>query len=126
MAAARANLLEVLTPDAYARFDELSARMVSGCTAALRRHDLPGRALAVGARGCVTFAPERIADYAAMRLQNDSELLRLMWLHATNRGVYVTPARPEQWTLSVAHADTDVDAYVDAFSALSEQLALIR
>ena len=37
MAAARANLLEVLTPDAYVRLDELSERMVSGCTSALVR-----------------------------------------------------------------------------------------
>lgn len=125
MAAARANLLEVLTPDAYARLDELSARMVSGCRAALERHGLPGRALGVGARGCVTFAPDCIRDYATMRTQHDSELLRLTWLHATNRGLYVTPARPEQWTLSVAHTDADVDAYVDAFAELAGRLAAL-
>src|SRR5213080_2561268 len=31
MAATRANLLEVLTPDAYARLDHLNDRIVSGC-----------------------------------------------------------------------------------------------
>ena len=125
MAAARANLLEVLTRDAYRRLDELSSRMVSGCTAALERHGLPGRALGVGARGCVTLAPEPIVDYTTMRMQTDSELLRWMWLHATNRGLYVTPARPEQWTLSIAHTDADVDAYVDALTDLAQELALI-
>src|SRR3954453_1236537 len=49
MAAARANLLEVLTPDAYARLDDLSSRMVAGCSAALEAHSLPGYALGVGA-----------------------------------------------------------------------------
>jgi glutamate-1-semialdehyde 2,1-aminomutase len=126
MAAARANLLEVLTPDAYARLDELSARMITGCTAALEQHGLPGYALGVGARGCVTFASTRIRDYATMRTQHDPDLLRLTWLHAMNRGLYLTPARPEQWTLSVAHSDADVDAYVDAFAELARQLALLR
>jgi glutamate-1-semialdehyde 2,1-aminomutase len=126
MAAARANLLDVLTPDAYTRLEALSARMVSGCTAVLERHGLPGRALGVGARGCVTFAPQPIVDYATMRTQTDSDLLRLMWLHSINRGLYVTPARPEQWTLSVAHTDAEVDAYVDTFLHLAQQIALIR
>jgi glutamate-1-semialdehyde 2,1-aminomutase len=126
MAAARANLLEVLTPNAYARLDDLSARMVSGCTAALEEHGLPGYALGVGARGCVTFASTRIRDYATMRAQNDPDVLRLTWLYATNRGLYLTPARPEQWTLSIAHTDADVDAYVDAFEELAQQLARLR
>ena len=126
MAATRANLLEVLTPAAYARLDELSARMVSGCSATLEEHGLPGYALGVGARGCVTFAASRIRDYATMRTQEDPDLLRLTWLHGTNRGLYLTPARPEQWTLSIAHTDDDVDAYVNAFAELAGQLALLR
>jgi glutamate-1-semialdehyde 2,1-aminomutase len=125
MAAARANLLEVLTPDAYARLDVLSSRMVAGCRAALEEHDLPGYALGIGARGCVTFASRRIRDYATMRIQHDPDLLRLTWLHATNRGLYLTPARPEQWTLSIAHTRADVDAYVEAFTELAQQLAIL-
>jgi glutamate-1-semialdehyde 2,1-aminomutase len=123
MAAARASLLEVLTPDAYVRLDELSDRMVSGCSSALEAHDLPGYALGVGARGCVTFSSSRIRDYATMRIQEDADVLRLAWLHGTNRGLYLTPARPEQWTLSIAHADSDVDGYVNAFDELAQQLA---
>ena len=125
MAAARANLLEVLTPDAYARLDVLSSRMVAGCRAALEEHDLPGYALGIGARGCVTVASRRIRDYATMRIQHDPDLLRLTWLHATNRGLYLTPARPEQWTLSIAHTRADVDAYVEAFTELAQQLAIL-
>ena len=125
MAAAWANLLEVLTPDAYVRLDELSERMVSGCTSALEARGLPGYALGVGARGCVTFASSRIRDYATMRIQEGADLLRLTWLHGTNRGLYLTPARPEQWTLSIAHADSDIDAYVNAFDELAQQLARI-
>ena len=74
--------------------NQLPERMVSGCTAALEEHRLPGYALGVGARGCVTFASTRIRDYATMRIQQDADLLRLTWLHGTNRGLYLTPARP--------------------------------
>jgi len=123
MAAARANLLEVLTPEAYERLEHLGARMVAGCSAVLEREGLPGYALAAGGRGCVTFSPVRIRDYATMRAHQDADLLRLTWLNATNRGLYLTPARPEQWTLSVAHTDEDVDAYVDAFEHLARDVS---
>jgi glutamate-1-semialdehyde aminotransferase len=61
-----------------------------------------------------------------MRSQEDVDLMRLTWLHGTNRGLYLTPARPEQWTLSIAHTDDDVDTYVDAFEELAQQLARIK
>ncbi len=123
MAAARANLRDVLTPEAYEWLDRLNERMAAGCERALAEHGLPGYALGLGARGCVTFAPARIRDHAALHAHQDPELLRLTSLYATNRGLYLTPARPEQWTLSVAHSEADVDAYVDTFTALARELA---
>ena len=39
-----------------------------------------------------------------------------------NRGVYMTPGREEEWTLSVAHDEAAVDTYVDAFAALAADL----
>lgn len=40
----------------------------------------------------------------------------------TNCGLFLTPARSEQWTLSVAHSDEDVDAYVTCFDLLVGEL----
>ena len=64
------------------------------------------------ARGCVTLSPTRIIDHATLQATQDDDLLALTWLYAINSGIFITPARPEQWTLSVAHSDEDVDAYV--------------
>lgn len=123
MAAARANLLEILTPAAYERFDALGARLAAGLGEALAAHGLPGYALGLGARGCVTFAPERIVDHASFVAQHDPALSRLLWLHGMNRGLLLAPGRPEQWTLSVAHTPEDVDAYVAAFGELCAELS---
>jgi len=123
MAAARASLLEVLTPAAYKQLDALGARMAAGLGEALAAHGLPGYALALGARGCVTFAPARIVDHASFVAQHDPALSRLTWLHGMNRGVFLAPGRPEQWTLSVAHAAEDVDAYVATFAELCAALS---
>jgi glutamate-1-semialdehyde 2,1-aminomutase len=124
MAAARASLLEVLTPDAYARLDELGARMVAGCSQVLASLGLPGNAMALGARGCVTLSPDPIGDYATYAAGHDAARSRLRWLYGMNRGLFLAPGRPEQWTLSVAHSREDVDAYVAVFGELCTELAV--
>jgi glutamate-1-semialdehyde 2,1-aminomutase len=122
MAAARASLFEVLTPDAYAHLERLNRRMIDGCQRVLDAHTTAGYALGIGARGCVTLSPARITDYATLRATQDMDLLRLTWLYAVNSGVFITPARPEQWTLSVAHGDEDVDSYVGFLDRLLTDL----
>jgi glutamate-1-semialdehyde 2,1-aminomutase len=122
MAATRANLLEVLTPDAYEHLDRLNERIVGGCTRVIEEHGLPGYAIGIGAKGCVTFATARIVDYATFKAHQDVELTELAWLYAMNRGIFMTPGREEEWTLSVAHDDAAVDAYVYVFAELAAEL----
>jgi glutamate-1-semialdehyde 2,1-aminomutase len=112
VAAARASLFEVLTPDAYAHLERLNQRMIEGCGRVLEAHRTTGYALGIGARGCVTLSPTRITDHATLAATQDADLMRLTWLYAVNSGVFITPARPEQWTLSIAHSDEDIDTYV--------------
>jgi glutamate-1-semialdehyde 2,1-aminomutase len=122
MAAARASLLEVLTPDAYAHLEHLNERLLAGCTAVIDRHGLPGYAVGVGAKGCVTFSPERIVDYETYKAHQDVEVTELAWVYNMNRGIFMTPGREEEWTLSVAHDDEDVDAYVAVFEEMAAEL----
>src|SRR6478735_3442694 len=56
MAATRANLEEVLTPDAYAKLDHLNERILAGCDEVIRKHNLPGYSVGVAGKGCVTFS----------------------------------------------------------------------
>jgi glutamate-1-semialdehyde 2,1-aminomutase len=122
MAAARANLLEVLTPDAYAHLDHLNERILAGCEEVIRRHGLPGYAVGVGAKGCVTFAPTRVIDYETFKAHQDKDLTELAWLYNMNRGIFMTPGREEEWTLSVTHTDEAVAAYVAVFDEMAGEL----
>ena len=123
MAAARASLLEVLTPAAYEQLGALGTRLAAGLGESLAVHGMPGYALALGARGCATFAPARILDHATYAAQHDPALSRLTWLYGMNRGLFLAPGRPEQWTLSVAHRPRDIDAYVAVFTELCAELS---
>jgi glutamate-1-semialdehyde 2,1-aminomutase len=122
MAAARASLQEVLTPEAYRHLDALNDRIVSGCEAVIERHRLPGYAVGVGSKGCVTFSPTPIVDYETFKASQDVEVTELAWLWNMNRGIFMTPGREEEWTLSVTHTDEAVDAYVQAFDEMAAAL----
>ena len=122
MAAARANLTEVLTPEAYERLDALNDRILKGCTGVIERHGLPGYAVGVGSKGCVTFAPTKIVDYETFKFHQDAELADLAWLFNLNRGIFMTPGREEEWTLSVTHTEQAVDAYVACFEEMAAEL----
>jgi glutamate-1-semialdehyde 2,1-aminomutase len=39
-----------------------------------------------------------------------------------NRGIYMTPGREEEWTLSVTHGIEDCDAFVAVFEELAHDL----
>jgi glutamate-1-semialdehyde 2,1-aminomutase len=122
MAAARASLEHVLTPDAYRHLDALNERIVGGCQAVIDRHQLPGYAVGVGSKGCVTFSPLPVVDYETFKANQDEAVTELAWLWNMNRGIYMTPGREEEWTLSVTHTDEAIDAYVQAFDEMAAAL----
>jgi glutamate-1-semialdehyde 2,1-aminomutase len=122
MAAARASLTEVLTPEAYAHLDHLNDRIVQGCQAVVDEFELPGYAVGIGSKGCVTFAPVKVIDYETFKEHQDAELADLAWLYNANRGIFMTPGREEEWTLSVTHTDASVDAFVDVFREMAADL----
>jgi glutamate-1-semialdehyde 2,1-aminomutase len=122
MAAGRASLEKVLTPAAYEHLDALNERIVGGCQAVIERHRLPGYAVGIGSKGCVTFSPVPIVDYETFKENQDLAVTELAWLWNMNRGIYMTPGREEEWTLSVAHSAEAVDAYVAAFDEMAAAL----
>jgi glutamate-1-semialdehyde 2,1-aminomutase len=122
MAAARASLYEVLTPDAYRHLDDLNDRLISGCSGVIERHRLSGYAVGVGAKGCVTFSPSKVIDYETFKANQDVPVTDLAWLYNMNRGIFMTPGREEEWTLSVMHTHEAVDDYIRVFDEMAAEL----
>ncbi len=122
MAAARASLFEVLTPEGYARLHHLNERLLEGCGAVVDEYRLPGYAVGIGAKGCVTFSPVKVVDYETFKAHQDADLTELGWLWNMNRGIFATPGREEEWTISVQHTDEAVDHYVAVFEELAQAL----
>ena len=112
----------MLTPEAYAHLDHLNDRILAGCTGVIRKYNLPGYAIGVAGKGCVTFSTEKIVDYATFKANQDKDLSELAWLFNMNRGIFMTPGREEEWTLSVTHTDEAIDDYVAVFDEMAAEL----
>ena len=123
MAAARANLLEVmLTPAAYEHLERLDERMRAGCDAVIAEHGLPAYTVGSAQRAA---SPTEGAGRRLFVLQAPPrpELAELVWLWSMNRGLFVTPGREQEWSVTVAHDDEAVDRYVEVFAELAAALS---
>jgi glutamate-1-semialdehyde 2,1-aminomutase len=122
MAAARAAIVDILTPAAYEHFDMLRARMIEGCERVIERYGLPAYVMAMGAKGCITFSPSRIRNYRDF-LAIDNRWSHAHWLIQHNNGVFLPPwGKAEQWMLSVQHAPEDVQRFVDNFETFARAI----
>lgn len=122
MAAAQAALTEVLDDAAYARLESANEWLKSACDRIIESYGLPCYTEGLGAKGCVVFSEEPIHEYRDYLTKVDGELSTLAWLYHMNNGVFMTPGVEEEWTLSVAHSEEDLQRFVDAFEAFAKDL----
>jgi glutamate-1-semialdehyde 2,1-aminomutase len=122
MAAARAMLTEVLTPEAYVHLDRMRDRVSDGLQSVIDRHDAPWRVVTAGAKGCVSFMPQQIHNFRDFR-ELDGRYGHAHWLVQHNRGAFLPPwGKVEQWLISVQHTDADIDRFVANCDRLADEL----
>ena len=122
MAAAEATLLDVLTDEAYADLEAKNRKLLDGCQEIIDRYGLPAYTEGMGCKGCVVFSPERLYEYRDYLAKVDEELSTLAWLYHMNHGIFMTPGVEEEWTISIAHSDRDLQNYLDAFEAFARDV----
>jgi len=123
MATTKTVLTEILDDEAYRRIDNLREHMVTGVEEAIAENDLEAYPIAFGAKGCVTFSPERTRDFRDFLAANDDHS-HLHWLFQHNGGVFMPPwGKAEQWTLSVQHTTEDAQRFVDNFRTFARAVA---
>jgi glutamate-1-semialdehyde 2,1-aminomutase len=119
MAASQAALTEVLTDDAYDKLEATNQKLMGAANELIERYGLPCYTQGLGAKGCVIFSSEPLYEYRDYLTKVDGELSTLAWLFHMNHGIFMTPGVEEEWTLSIAHGDEDVQRFLDALEAFA-------
>jgi glutamate-1-semialdehyde 2,1-aminomutase len=116
MAATRAMLTEVATPEAYQNIEKLRLRAKTGIEQAIAASGLSAHVVTAGAKGCVVFAEEPVTSYRGF-LGVDDRYSHAHWLFQHNGGVFLPPwGKIEQWLISVQHDQADIDRLIDNFA----------
>jgi glutamate-1-semialdehyde 2,1-aminomutase len=122
MAAAQAALCDVLTDEAYARLHAANRALMDGCERVIAEYGLPAHTVGMGSKGCVVFSEQPVREYRDYLTKIHHDLSDLAWLYHMNHGIFMTPGRDEEWTLSVLHSDADVRRYVEVFETFARDV----
>ena len=123
MAAARAMLCEVATPEAYQRLEQLRLRAVAGLEREISRAGLNAQVVSVGAKGCVVFTTGPVRNFRSF-LEIEDGYSHAHWLFQHNGGVFLPPwGKIEQWLISVQHDEADIDKFVANFGTFATAIA---
>ena len=121
LAATRATLGEVLTPEAFEGMIPLAERWEAGVNAVLAATGVPWHVTRLGARAEYHFMPTPPRTGAEQWANADSELERFLHLWAMNRGILMTPFH-NMALMSPATTAADVDRHTEVFAEAVEAL----
>ena len=125
LAAARATLAHVLTPDAFDRMTRLCTRFVAGVEQVIAEHRMPWSIVQLGARAELAFAPEAPRTGGESAALHDAELEDFLHLFLLNRGILITPFH-NMALMSPATTDADVDRHTHTFEEATSTVSRTR
>jgi glutamate-1-semialdehyde 2,1-aminomutase len=122
LAAIRATLEHVLTPQAFAHhMIPLAQRFAKGVADAIEAVNRPWHVTRLGCRAEYLFRPNPARNGGEAAAAADFDLERYMHLYALNRGVLLTPF-PNMALMSLATTDADVDLHTRIFESAVREL----
>jgi glutamate-1-semialdehyde 2,1-aminomutase len=104
----------ICTDEALAAAEALNQQALDRISAIIEEYQLPAHTVGFGVKGCVTWSTEPVRNYRDYKA-TDFGIAEAHWLFALNRGIITPPGLDEQWLISLAHGQTEIDLLVEDF-----------
>ena len=111
----------VATPEALAEAERLNHNALDRITDIINEYELPAHTIGFGVKGCITWSIDRVRNYRDYKA-TDFEVAELSWLWSLNRGIITPPGLDEQWLISLAHTQKEIDILVEDFREIAVAL----
>ena len=121
MAAAKAVLEDICTPEATQGCIDRNVQLLEACDRIIASAGLDAHTVQFGAKGCITWAAEPIRNYRDYKATN-FDLAFAQWIHGINRGILLPPGLDEQWLISIMHTTDDAMRYASVFEEFVDEL----
>lgn len=109
------------TDEALAKAEAFNKQALDRIQAIIEEFQLPAHTVGFGVKGCVTWSKDPVRNYRDYKA-TDFAIAELSWLWSMNRGVITPPGLDEQWLISFAHGQKEIDLLVEDFRAFAVAL----
>jgi glutamate-1-semialdehyde 2,1-aminomutase len=87
----------------------------------IEEYQLPAHTVGFGVKGCVTWSTAPVRNYRDYKA-TDFGVAEAHWLFALNRGIITPPGLDEQWLISLAHTQKEIDILVEDFAEFAKAI----
>jgi glutamate-1-semialdehyde 2,1-aminomutase len=112
---------KICTPEALEKAEALNQQALVRINEIIDEYNLPAHTVGFGVKGCITWSTTPVHNYRDYKA-TDFQVAELSWLWSLNRGIITPPGLDEQWLISLAHGQTEIDILVEDFRSLAKAL----
>lgn len=111
----------IATEETLGAAENLNFQALERISDIIDEYQLPAHTVGFGVKGCVTWATSPVRNYRDYKA-TDFGVAEAHWLFALNRGIITPPGLDEQWLISLAHTQNEIDILVDDFAEFAKVL----
>jgi len=120
MAAVRA-VDKLCTPEALEKAESLNIQALTRIREIIDEYELPAHTVGFGVKGCITWSDRPVRNYRDYKA-TDFQIAELSFIWSLNHGIMTPPGLDEQWLISLAHGQAEVDFMVNDFKEFAKTL----
>lgn len=109
---------KICTPEALGKAEDFNMQALNRITEIIEEYELPAHTVGFGVKGCITWSTSPVRNYRDYKA-TDFKVAELSWLWSLNRGIITPPGLDEQWLISLAHGQEEIDILVEDFRSLA-------
>ena len=111
----------IATPEALDKAEAINNATLDAIDKIIDEFALPAHTVGFGVKGAVIWSPTPVRNYRDFKA-TDFELAELSWLWGLNRGIITPPGLDEQWLVSFAHTQRDMNKLVRSFREFAKAI----
>jgi glutamate-1-semialdehyde 2,1-aminomutase len=112
---------KVCTPEALEKAESLNLQALKRISEIISEYELPAHTVGFGVKGCITWSDKPVRNYRDYKA-TDFLVAETSFLWSLNHGIMTPPGLDEQWLISLAHGQAEVDFMVNDFAELAKNL----
>jgi glutamate-1-semialdehyde 2,1-aminomutase len=111
----------VATKETLIEAEDFNRQALTRISGIIEEFELPAHSVGFGVKGCTTWSTEPVRNYRDYKATN-FDLAQLSFLWSVNHDIMSPPGLDEQWLISFAHKQEEIDFMVDDFRNFAKYL----